>query len=128
MIEFHFFKEGFKTSDLTQSQLLDVYKNIATLISNRFQLSDIFKSSTDYSRYTDYGLDFFLTEILKNSLLHGNSGKVEEPVAMYIDLDGKEEVRGFSVYNKSKENKEAKLDKGKYFVWITGIYRWSRCG
>ncbi|MBO7610604.1 MAG: hypothetical protein J6T23_00145 [Elusimicrobia bacterium] len=118
LIVFHFFKEGFKTSDLTPSQLLDIYKKISVLISNRFQVSDIFKSSVDYSQYTDYGIDFFLEEILKNALLRGSLGKVEQPVALYLKLDTNENIRDFSVYNKPK-SEELELDKDKETLAIS---------
>ena len=104
------FRETFKTSELTPSQLLEIYKKITILISNRFQISDIFPQTTDYSQFTDYGLDFFLEEILKNALLRGNLGKVEEPIALHIKLDENRSVEGFSVYNKPTDKN---IDKGK---------------
>lgn len=119
LIVFHFFRESFKTSDLKPSQLLDIYKKISVLISNRFQMSDIFKNSVDYSQYTDFGLDFFLEEILKNSLLRGSLGRVEDPIAMYVNLDEDKNVEGFSVYNKAKENKKEDLDKKKEALAIS---------
>ena len=100
---FHLFKEGFKTSQLTPSQLLYVYKQAVSLISNRFQLSDIFSHAFDDSQYTDYGIDFFFEEILKNALIRGNFGMFEEPVALHIKLDEDSNLSGFSVYNKSNE-------------------------
>ena len=103
LIIFHLFEKGFKTSELTPSQLLDVYKKIASLISNRFKLSDIFPGSLDAVKYTDYGLDFFMDEMLKNSFIHGNAGNIEQPIAMYIKLDKNNEVKDFSIYNKQKQ-------------------------
>ncbi len=101
LIVIHFFKDGFKTSDLTPSQLLDMYKKILKLISSRFKISDIFPNSLEFSEYTDYGLDFFFEEILKNALLRGNLGKIEEPIALNIKLDKNNAVQTFSVYNKT---------------------------
>ena len=121
LVVFHLFEKGFNTSKLTPSQLLDVYKNAVSLISNRFQLSDIFSHPIDDSQYTDYGIDFFFEEILKNAFIRGNFGQFEEPIALHIKLDENKNMLGFSVYNKSVEgeiykHKEA-LARASHFMF-----------
>jgi len=116
LIVFHLFEKGFKTSELTPIQLLDIYKKVSSLISSRFKLSDIFPGSPDAIKYTDYGLDFFLDEILKNSFIHANAGNIEQPIAMYIKLDKNNEVKDFSIYNKQKQET---MDKNKRMLAIS---------
>ena len=100
LIVVHVFKEGFITSDLKPAQAFEKYRQTYRLISNRFQLSDIFYSLRHDSKYTDFTLDFFLQEMLKNALVHGNVGKFELPIALHIKLDENKKVQTFSIYNK----------------------------
>ncbi|MBQ4179080.1 MAG: M48 family metalloprotease, partial [Elusimicrobia bacterium] len=111
LIVIHMFKKSFKMSNLTPSQILELYKKVSKLISNRFQLSDIFPGTED-SSYTDYSLDFFFEEMLKNAFVYGNLGKLDEPLALHIELDkvNKEQIRAFSVYNKVEGKAKKETD------------------
>lgn len=109
LIVVHIFKEGFKTSDLTLAQIFEKYRQAYGLISNRFKLSDIFNSLTEDSKYTDFTLDFFFQEMLKNALVHGNVGKCEAPIALYIKLDDAgQKIQTFSIYNKVSDERITK--------------------
>ena len=112
LIILHLFKDNFKTSELTPSQLFELYRKINVLFSRRFKLSDIFPNSNVYSQYTDYDIDFFFKQILKNALISGNSGNVELPIALNIKLDENENIQSFSVYNKSR-SEDADIDEDK---------------
>lgn len=112
LIILHLFKDNFKTSELTPSQLFELYRKINVFFSRRFKLSDIFPNSNVYSQYTDYDIDFFFKQILKNALISGNSGNVELPIALNIKLDENENIQNFSVYNKSR-SEDADIDEDK---------------
>jgi len=112
LIILHLFENNFKTSELKPIQVLELYRKINILFSSRFKLSDIFPNSNVYSQYTDYDIDFFFKQILKNALIQGNLGNVEFPIALHITLtpDGKENIQNFAIYNKLQSSA---IDKDK---------------
>jgi len=99
LIVFHLFKEGFNTFEMSPSQVYENYQKAYSLISNRVHLSEIFPDLNKDKEYTDFSLDFFLQEMVKNAFVHGNLGNFEYPIAVNIKLNENGTVETLSVYN-----------------------------
>ena len=108
LIIFHMFENGFNTSNMSLSQIYEKYKKAYSLISSRFNLSDIFPVLMEDRQYTDFSLDFFMEEMLKNALVHGNLGRLEDPIAVHINLDKDNNIQNFVVYNTKQEEHVSK--------------------
>jgi len=99
LIVFHLFKEGFNTFEMSPSQIYENYQKAYSLISNRVHLSEIFPELNKDKEYTDFSLDFFLQEMVKNAFVHGNLGNFEYPIAVNIKLNENGTIETLSVYN-----------------------------
>ena len=99
LIVFHLFKEGFNTFEMSPSQVYENYQKAYSLISNQVHLSEIFTDLNKDKEYTDFSLDFFLQEMVKNAFVHGNLGNFEYPIAVNIKLNENGTVETLSVYN-----------------------------
>lgn len=108
LLVFHLFKEGYKTKDLTYSQLLEKYKKAHSLISHKIELENIFTNLIEDNEFTKFNLNFFFREMVKNALAHGNNGNLEEPIAVRIKLNDEEDVEQLEVYNFVRETGEDK--------------------
>ena len=108
LIIFHLFENGFNTSNMSLSQIYEKYKKAYSFISSRFNLSDIFPVLMEDRQYTDFSLDFFMEEMLKNALVHGNLGRLEDPIAVHINLDKDNNIQNFVVYNTKQEEHVSK--------------------
>ena len=99
LIVFHLFKEGFNTFEMSPSQIYENYQKAYSLISNQVHLSEIFPDLNKDKEHTDFSLDFFFQEMMKNAFVHGNLGNFEYPIAVNIKLNEEGTVETLTVYN-----------------------------
>ena len=111
LIVLHMFRDISAIQSENISEIyLKITRNLAKYLTNDYGLNDIFpamgKKEIDYPGHR-YGYNFFLEEIIKNALVHGYNGLLDQPIGIAIKLNDNQEVQEISTFTKNIKDLDA---------------------